>query len=780
MAPSLVGSSFAPRRHPVASSTEKSASTTVKSEHGPPRSSLTEKKADSIARWRAAVVPSSTAEHAPDPSKNGFRSRSEASNASPAFRLSGSYIQQDSVTKAGTPPASRHRMTTSSRIPRPYVASRPASVSQAEDDDADSSECFSLPFSPPPSRSPPRTGEPSALEAAGDVSPSFYDDEDLAFELTTREGQPADASEAWSYQDVYDRFEQRYPPPSPLQPLEALTPIGEVLHASAPSTLAGPTAASSQIPQQAPPESKSRRPFETGSSRPSRLGAYPMPELTAEERAARRALRKSGRSPEHHLPLHATKAELRKQAWLERQAFEAERDRLLRLLSSNEHAEPADNPLEQLQTQDIPVLNRLSELHFGTTIPATHEAGLYYLQLSLRLDEAQPEKAHKLALLLEERDLEEAVHWHQAAVRHAPDDPEYLLYLSNAYRTIGNVDSAAHAFGELTQRFRNTPYEALGWYKLARLFEDHTGTPEELSEAHQSFAAAYECLEWLSQVPPQDRQEGPWSTLGQVEEGTLFGLALFGEELRHLPRLFPSEISVGSGRHVTEGGDATTWPEAPSTLFDSPDRLDSPGSAPDHRIALSSVPSFPPPSPVPSSASLPAAASPAQRTHKPTRLCSVSVSEPSSPDRTLLHPRRHRPLRTNGPPLESKPAGPRTRRKVDPVVSRTLDTAVKGLRLMSHSQDAADLAASTRELADQVETTFGRLYEARRREAAGHDELFRALEQVHRELVTLPDRVASSPKLSASRPPGVEPISPSLDPVESALRRVERARLLSA
>jgi hypothetical protein len=33
-----------------------------------------DERMDSISRWRAAVVPASTSEHAPDWSKNGFRS----------------------------------------------------------------------------------------------------------------------------------------------------------------------------------------------------------------------------------------------------------------------------------------------------------------------------------------------------------------------------------------------------------------------------------------------------------------------------------------------------------------------------------------------------------------------------------------------------------------------------------------------------------------------------------------------------------------------------------
>lgn len=65
---------------------------------------------------------------------------------------------------------------------------------------------------------------------------------------------------------------------------------------------------------------------------------------------------------------------------------------------------------------------------------------------------------------------------------------------------------------------------------------------------------------------------------------------------------------------------------------------------------------------------------------------------------------------------------------------------------MSRSQNVDSLTASTHELADQVETAFQRMYEAQTQEAQHHEELFRVLEQVHRELTMLPDRVAASAK----------------------------------
>lgn len=65
---------------------------------------------------------------------------------------------------------------------------------------------------------------------------------------------------------------------------------------------------------------------------------------------------------------------------------------------------------------------------------------------------------------------------------------------------------------------------------------------------------------------------------------------------------------------------------------------------------------------------------------------------------------------------------------------------------MSRSQNVTSLTASTHELADQVEMAFQRMYESQTQEAQHPEELFRVLEQVHRELTTLPDRVDASAK----------------------------------
>ncbi|BGP57671.1 hypothetical protein JCM8202v2_005318 [Rhodotorula sphaerocarpa] len=286
--------------------------------------------------------------------------------------------------------------------------------------------------------------------------------------------------------------------------------------------------------------------------RPRRQGPFPVPVLSSEERAARRALRKTGRSPEHHLPLHATKAEQRKRAWLERQAFEEERERLLRMLSTNGRDDLSGDALEYLEVADVPVLNALSALHLRTSIPAAREAGLYYLQLSLGLDEAQPKEANTLAVLLEASDPEAALHWHRVAVRHAPDEPEFVLDLGNALRSQGQSHAAASAFGELVRQFPGTPYEAFGWYKLARLFEE-ADWPEDREGAGPSFLSAYDALQRLGQVPPADRVGPRWDDLAGLEESAIYGVAMYhGGDCLELPRAFSHREQLDSGHASSE------------------------------------------------------------------------------------------------------------------------------------------------------------------------------------------------------------------------------------
>ncbi|GAA5992125.1 hypothetical protein JCM10908_001778 [Rhodotorula pacifica] len=761
----------------------------IPSAPSPQATTSTRRKADSIARWRAAVIPASTSEHAPDLSGNGF-----SFNES---RLGATSSIQHSPDKQNSLPSRReassltggHTWTVPSSA-RSTSTHPSARRGDAIIPDEVASEPLSLPFSPPPS-SPEQHGMPSARNVT-EVSPSIYTTSHPDHSLEGEDADPRNSIAVgngyhpWSAgEDPLDGFEQRYPPPSPAyrstEPTLSSNPPKHALPDLAEWNTPAPPGRRGvgSFPQ--PPTDFDSPPWSSKArvKRPPRQGAFPVPELTAAERATRRALRKDGRSPEHHLPHEATKAGRRKQAWMERQAFEAERDRLLGLLSSSDdYADRSADPVHQLGVEDVPTLNQLSELHLGTSIQATQEAGLYYLQLSLRLDEAQPREAHKLALLIEERDIEEAIYWHQAAVRHAPDDPDYLLHLSNAYRTVGNVDSAAHAFGELSQRFRNTPYEAIAWYKLARLFED-CEAPDERAEAHQSFRAYYECLERLSQIALSERPAGPWSTLGQVEEGTLFGLGLFGDTgLQHLPRLFSTEIwsdglppekaySAYSVVTSPSFGRSPSRPSSPMSPLAPPPGLSSPRFAAAVTTLTSSSPNDPPP--------MSMLSEPDRSASGTIRRATRIESQPGDAPRLSSS--------SGAPPLSSTPlerrSKPTRRTKVDPLIARTLDTVLKGLQTMSRAQDAASLAASTQHLAEQVESAFLRMSEAKERETDRHEELFRLLDQVHRDLTRLPDRVISSAKLRASRPPGIQPILPSPDPVESALRRVEQARLLS-
>lgn len=301
LAPFLVGSGFTPKLGRDSDATERPASLDPRPSLSPP--SVTN-MSDSIARWREGVVPFSTSEHAPDWSLNGFQ---KASSALPVCRPSKPVARKVSVTGEGIRPES---MMPQDRKPNDATRLAPTRPTEAE------SERLSWPISPPPSLSPTRSREANAFEAVGNLSPcSLYDADKNSVERT-----PAQAPSSPDPLDDarFDRFEQRYPPPSPLPQLDS---FHRGLAESAPSMSFGvATAKSRSLPSFPEAPSKTRRRCDTSSARPSRLGAYPVPELTAEEQAARRALRKSGWSPEHHLPLHATKAGLRRQAWLERQA----------------------------------------------------------------------------------------------------------------------------------------------------------------------------------------------------------------------------------------------------------------------------------------------------------------------------------------------------------------------------------------------------------------------------------------------------------------------------
>ena len=300
---SPVNSGSAPARGgdtPIGRSRTSSAASPVTPEHGrQPRSQRSERM-DSISRWRAAVVPASTSEHAPDWSKNGFRSDAGTSSAETGARP----VRARSNTSSKDPPSSASRAYRSTRTTTEQAATTASSIAPTVND-ADSDRLYP-PFSPPLS-APLRSPAVTSLAAAG-VSPSLYDKSSF---------DDVHPSPSYDPDSLTGGFEQRYPPPSPVYRVTDLPDVDE-RRDHLPKTPTTPRTVSPS--HYAPSGWSTPRPSKASSARSSRQGSYPVPELTAEERAQRRAMRKAGHSPEYHLPPQLTKAELRRRAWQERQA----------------------------------------------------------------------------------------------------------------------------------------------------------------------------------------------------------------------------------------------------------------------------------------------------------------------------------------------------------------------------------------------------------------------------------------------------------------------------
>ncbi|GAA5917878.1 hypothetical protein JCM6882_003752 [Rhodosporidiobolus microsporus] len=480
----------------------------------------------------------------------------------------------------------------------------------------------------------------------------------------------------------------------------------------------------------APPSTDALR----GPLRPYRRGPYPVPELSEEEKAARRALRKSGRSPEFELPVEETKSEMRKRAWKEQQRFEKEKLHLLQMLG--------DPP----SRSDIPVYNALAHLHLSTSVPASRDLAEHFLVSSLSFDETQPEIAHLLALHLEERDLLEAIHWHRIALRYGVDQPEYHLSLAAALSRSNDLDAALDAYTGLSRGFPQTPYEALALYHIGRLYHD-CGRPEERPNVAEAYRSALEVLQGLRLLEPSRRRGERWEELDELERVVLESLAEV-ERAR-------SGVSTPAAR---SGG-------APS--FASPATLRRPVSS-----ASANFDHFrsPPAPSLAGPASSPRAASPH---HAPAITPSSQVT---SAARTGPSP-SSAPHPSGAPPRGGFPSS-RPSSSSSAVSPRTLDTIISSLRHMASSTAASDLARSKQQLADDVEEALAAFKEAARGEKERGEEVRRELEELERELGRLPDRLVSTAKLVSSRPPSARPPPPSYarDPLSDALDKIERAR----
>ncbi|GAA5920797.1 hypothetical protein JCM3775_003955 [Rhodotorula graminis] len=471
-------------------------------------------------------------------------------------------------------------------------------------------------------------------------------------------------------------------------------------------------------------------------------GPFPVPQLSEEEKQVRRELRKTGRDPEWDLPLSETKSGRRRAAWNEMQAFEKERARLFKLLG------------DPLSARDVPVLNALAELYLDSTNSTVRAQAIQLLQNSLQLDEMQPETARLLALQLEDVDIEEALSWHRFAVEQGPESPERHLSLGHCLLRAGDPGEASHVFLTIAKSFTHEPYEAIALYELARLYQQHgAGGPVERANAIEAFEGALACLARLRLERPETRLGERWDELELVERAVVRGL----QEVRDGQR--SASESPFASKHATPRG-----PLSPVVSTKA-----RPPPLPRHVVAppLATTPPTtvsPPPSASSSSASL-------QHGRRPVD--DVDVALPSrSP--TLL----------NEALPAVKPVRPprRHRRKVHPETARTLDTILSSLSRLSRTAPAAELADSTRILANEVERSYLGLKKASGGEAAQQNELIKSLDEVQRVLDTLPNKLVSQAKLIAARPSGAPPPPPTAhedDPLEIARRKVERARALA-
>lgn len=290
----------------------------VTPEHRQQPTSQRTERTDSISRWRAAVVPASTSEHGPDWSKNGFRSDAGTSSAETASRPFRARSGRETSSKDHSSIASKAYQSTRTTADRVAAPAAPTIAPIVNDADSDR---LSPPFSPPLSSpsSPLRPRAATSL-AAAELSPSVYGESTVADAWETPI--PSHPSRVDDPDGYTASFEQRYSPPSPDDQLTDLPAVPNQRD-HLPRT---PTTPRTVSPSHYAPSGWSPpRPSKASPARSSRQGSYPVPELTAEERAQRRTMRKAGLSPEHHLPPQSTKAGLRRQAWQERQVVSDDR-----------------------------------------------------------------------------------------------------------------------------------------------------------------------------------------------------------------------------------------------------------------------------------------------------------------------------------------------------------------------------------------------------------------------------------------------------------------------
>ncbi|BGP42786.1 hypothetical protein JCM10449v2_006798 [Rhodotorula kratochvilovae] len=646
--------------------------------------------------------------------------------------------------------------STPPRVP-PIPLSFPPSVysPSRETFERDFAEQQPRPFAPPsiiPSSTTRRTSTPAGPDLSGAGGQLSLDSLTTTPKSPPLVATPTLPTRSPRKGETPSSFAQRYPPPSPTFPIVDDGALydgeyGTEQDYGEPTVLSPARTAHDGIPSPVFSPASPPSPSAYSSSAPRRYvprppvkpprggpGPFQVPQLSEEEKRARRELRKQGRSPEWDLPLEETKSGRRKRAWEEMQAFEKERARLFKLLG------------DPLTEQDVPVLNALARLYLDSSNLAVREQAVHFMQNSLQLDEAQPDMARILALQLEDSDLEEAIAWHRYAVERGPDDPERHLSLGHCLLRAGDAGGASHVFLNIARSFTDDPYEAIALYELGRLYQQHGGA-EERTHAVEAYESALACLTRLKLERPEVRLGERWDELDLVERAVLRGLQEAREGRRSTVK------SPFASRHATPHATPRATPRGPLSPV-SPTIVCLPPATPPSTWELR----------------------PASRLHH-TR-DELLEADPASRSPTVLN----EALPSQPPPRSPRKKHRRkmsSRRLVDPETARTLDTILSSLSRLSRTSPAAELSASTRTLAEQVERTYAGLLHLGGEEAAQRDELHRALDDVQRELGTLPDRLVSSAKLAAARPANAPAPPTAHDPLEEALRKLERARRLA-
>ncbi|GAA5866265.1 hypothetical protein JCM8547_007221 [Rhodosporidiobolus lusitaniae] len=501
--------------------------------------------------------------------------------------------------------------------------------------------------------------------------------------------------------------------------------------------------------------------------RPYRLGAYPVPQLTEEEKAARRALRKSGKSPEFDKSMEQTKAEIRKKAWKDLQAFEKEKTRLLRILD--------DQPGAATE-----IYNALGYLHLNSIVPADRDLATQYFLASLAQDQTQSDIAHEVALQLEEQDLLEAIRWHRVALDCALDNPEYHLSFARALTLNNEIDAALDGYTAVSQAFPGTPYEALALYHLGRLYYE-CGRPEERPNVKEAYQNALEVLSRLRLVDPAERRGGRWHDLDELERRVLSSLEQVEKGASGLPSPKGNEV----------GGDfvsPATLRRPVSSLHSQPGHVRSPSAPP--ACTSKRYGGRDPTAASTASRAVDASRSAISTTSTPEHCTNATLSSPSSAKLIFFFPQAtgHAPLRPPRPDSHAQ-ARPRASSASRPPFSarpplhhpssQTMDVILSSLRRMARSTAPADLARSSDVLASHLDEVYRTLVDLSASEAEQEEELRRSLEELKKEVEGLPARLVASAKLASARAalPAYAPEPPAAkDPLEEAVEKLERAR----